>query len=281
MTPKEVMAMCRQKDVKAVDLRFTDFFGLLQHFTIPVNKLGEEVFEDGLGFDGSSIRGWQPIHESDMLAVPQPETAFLDPFAQLPTLAITCDIQDPVTGEDYSRDPRAIGRKAITFLASTGIADKAYFGPEVEFFVFDDVRFEQSENEAFYAVDSVEGQWNRGKHFDVEGRSNLGHHVRHKAGYFPAPPADQMMDLRNEMMQCMIDCGLDVECQHHEVGTAGQSEIDLRYQDLVTMADAMMTYKYVVKNVARRHGKTVTFMPKPLFADNGSGMPYACFSLEG
>ena len=273
MTPKEVMAMCRQKDVKAVDLRFTDLLGQSQHFTIPVGKLNEDVFEDGLGFDGSSIRGWKAINESDMLAVPQPETAYVDPFTTLPTLNITCNIQDPVTGDDYVRDPRTIARKAATYLESTGIADKAYFGPEAEFFIFDNVRFEQNEHEAFFSVDSNEAQWNRGQPTNALGDGpNLSNKLRHKQGYFPVPPADQMMDLRNEMMQCMIDCGLDVECQHHEVGTAGQSEIDLKYNDLLSMSDAMMTYKYIVKNVARQHGKTVTFMPKPIFGDNGSGM---------
>ena len=265
--------MCRQKDVKAVDLRFTDLLGISQHFTIPVGKLNEDVFEDGLGFDGSSIRGWKAINESDMLAVPQPETAYVDPFTTLPTLNVTCNIQDPVTGDDYARDPRTIARKAATYLESTGIADKAYFGPEAEFFIFDNVRFEQNEHEAFFSIDSNEAQWNRGQPTNAMGDGpNLSNQLRHKQGYFPVPPADQMMDLRNEMMQCMIDCGLDVECQHHEVGTAGQSEIDLKYNDLLSMSDAMMTYKYIVKNVARQHGKTVTFMPKPIFGDNGSGM---------
>ena len=273
MTPREVVALCRQKDVKAVDLRFTDFLGQLQHFTIPVNKLSEDVFEDGFGFDGSSIRGWRAINESDMLAVPQADTAFVDPFPKLPTLAIHCDIQDPLTGEDYSRDPRAIAKRAATYLESTSIADKAYFGPEAEFFVFDNVRFEQNQHEAFFSVDSSEGQWNRGQPTNVFGDGpNLGNQLRHKQGYFPVPPNDQMMDLRNEMMQCMIDCGLDVECQHHEVGSAGQSEIDLKFNTLLSMADSLMTYKYIVKNVARLHDKTATFMPKPLFGDNGSGM---------
>lgn len=273
MTPKEVLALCRQKDVKAVDLRFTDFLGLLQHFTIPVSKLNEDVFEDGFGFDGSSIRGWQEINESDMLAVPQAATAYVDPFATLPTMAMHCNIQDPITGEDYSRDPRAIARKATTYLESTGIADTAYFGPEAEFFVFDNVRFEQNQHEAFYSIDSNEAEWNRGQPTNVLGDGpNLGNQLRHKQGYFPVPPGDQLMDLRNEMMQCMIDCGLDVECQHHEVGTAGQCEIDMKYNDLLSMADALMTYKYIVKNVARQQGKTATFMPKPIFGDNGSGM---------
>ena len=268
MTPKEVLALCREKDVKAIDLRFMDFPGLWQHFTIPVSKLDEDTFENGLGFDGSSIRGWQAINESDMLVMPQPETAWLDPFCDLPTLAMICNIQDPITHEDYTRDPRNVARKSINYMKSTGIADTCYIGPEAEFFIFDDVRFDQTPNSGFYVVDSIEGQWNRG---EDEG-PNLGYKLRHKEGYFPVPPADQMMNIRNEMMQTMIDCGLDVECQHHEVGTAGQSEIDLRFAPLVGMGDDMMKYKYIVKNVANRYNKTVTFMPKPVFEDNGSGM---------
>ena len=268
MTPKEVLALCREKGLKAVDLRFMDFPGLWQHFTIPVSKLDEEVFEDGIGFDGSSIRGWQGIHESDMLVVPQPETAFVDPFTELPTLCMICNIQDPITCEDYTRDPRNVARKAVNYLRSTGIADTAYFGPEAEFFIFDDIRFESTPQASFYFIDSIEGQWNRGK----EENPNLGYKLRHKEGYFPVPPADQMMDLRNEMMQLMIDCGLDVEAQHHEVASAGQCEIDLKFMELVSMADSLLLYKYIIKNVAKRHNKTVTFMPKPIFSDNGSGM---------
>ncbi len=268
MTPKEVLALCREKDVKAVDLRFMDFPGLWQHFTIPANSLDEDVFEDGLGFDGSSIRGWQAINESDMLVVPQPETASLDPFTEMTTLSMICNIQDPITREDYTRDPRNVARKAVNYLKSTGIGDACYVGPEAEFFIFDDIRFEQNSNEGFYHIDSVEGQWNRGR----DERPNLGHKLRHKEGYFPVPPADQMMNIRNEMMQMMIDCGIDVEAQHHEVGTAGQAEIDLKFDELVKMADKMMMYKYICKNVARRHNKLVTFMPKPIFGDNGSGM---------
>jgi len=260
--------MCREKDVKAVDLRFMDFPGLWQHFTIPVSKLDEDVFEDGLGFDGSSIRGWQAINESDMLLLPQPETAMIDPFTALPTLTMICNIQDPITREDYTRDPRNVARKAVNYLNQTGVADTCFIGPEAEFFIFDDVRFDQKSYEGYYHLDSIEGEWNRGR---VEG-PNLGYKLRHKEGYFPVPPADQMMDIRNEMMQTMIDCGLDVEAQHHEVATAGQSEIDLRFAPLVQMADNMLLYKYIVKNVAKKHGKTVTFMPKPLFMDNGSGM---------
>ncbi len=268
MTPKEVLAFCREKDVRAVDLRFVDFLGAWQHTTIPVAQLTEDLFESGLGFDGSSIRGWQTINESDMLIIPQAETTFLDPFAALPTVNVICDIQDPITGEDYSRDPRNVARKAVNYLKSSGIADTAYFGPEAEFFIFDDVRYDQNAHEGYYHVDSVEGEWNRGR----QENPNLGNKVRHKEGYFPVPPVDQMMDIRNEMMQTLIDCGLTVECQHHEVGTAGQSEIDLKYQEMILMADQMMIYKYIVKNVAYRHQKTVTFMPKPIFTDNGSGM---------
>ncbi len=273
MSPQDVLAMCREHDVKAIDMRFMDFPGLWQHFTIPVDKLDEEVFDDGLGFDGSSIRGWQAINESDMLLVPQPETAFLDPFTELSTLCMICNIQDPITREDYTRDPRNVARKAVNYLKNTGIADSCYIGPEAEFFVFDDIRFDQTPNSGFFYIDSSEGEWNRGYNSRRRGEGpNLGHKLRHKEGYFPCPPADQLMDLRNEMMQTMIDCGLNVEAQHHEVATAGQSEIDLRYGDLVQMADDMCLYKYIVKNVAHKHNKTVTFMPKPIFGDNGSGM---------
>jgi glutamine synthetase len=268
MKPREVLAMCREKEVKAVDLRFVDFLGAWQHFTIPVGKLEEDVFEDGLGFDGSSIRGWQAINESDMLLVPVPDTAFVDPFTAVPTLVMVCNVQDPITREDYSRDPRHIARKAANYLKSTRIADTCFIGPEAEFFVFDDVRFDQNAHEGYFHLDSVEAEWNRGR----EELPNLGHKLRHKEGYFPCPPSDQLMDLRNEMMQTMIACGIDVEAQHHEVATAGQCEIDMRFQELVRMADQMCLYKYIVKNVARRHDRTVTFMPKPIYGDNGSGM---------
>ena len=268
MTPKEVLALCREKDVKAVDLRFMDFPGLWQHFTIPVGGLDEDVFEDGLGFDGSSIRGWRAINESDMLVVPQPETAMIDPFTELTTLSMICNIQDPITREDYSRDPRNVARKAVNYLKSTGVGDTCYIGPEAEFFIFDDIRFEQTPNAGFYYIDSIEGQWNRGRD---EG-PNLGSKLRYKEGYFPVPPADQMMNIRNEMMNYLIESGIDVEAQHHEVGTAGQSEIDMKFDNLVDMADKMMMYKYIIKNVARKHNKLVTFMPKPIYGDNGSGM---------
>jgi glutamine synthetase len=268
LTPKEVLALCREKNVKSVDLRFMDFPGLWQHFTIPVDKLDEYVFEDGVGFDGSSIRGWQAINESDMLVVPQPETASIDPFCVIPTLAMICNIQDPITREDYTRDPRNVARKSVNYLKSTGIGDTCYMGPECEFFIFDDVRYEQNTQSGYYFIDSIEGQWNRGR----EEKPNLGYKLRYKEGYFPVPPSDQLMDIRNEMMQTMIDCGLSIEAQHHEVGTAGQAEIDLKYDSLVNIADKVMMYKYITKNVAKKYNKTVTFMPKPLFGDNGSGM---------
>ena len=268
MKPREVLALCREKDVKSVDLRFIDFPGLWQHFTIPVGKLDENVFEDGLGFDGSSIRGWQAVNESDMILVPVPETAVLDPFTAIPTMSMICNIQDPITREDYSRDPRNVARKSVNYLKSTALADTCFIGPEAEFFIFDDVRFDQNAHEGYDHLDSIEGEWNRGR---IE-KPNLGYKLRFKEGYFPVPPADHLMDMRNEMMHTMIGCGIDVEAQHHEVATAGQCEIDLKFQDLVKMADQMCLYKYIVKNVASRIGKTVTFMPKPIYGDNGSGM---------
>jgi len=268
MKPREVLALCREKEVKAVDLRFTDFLGAWQHLTVPVGKLEEDTFDDGIGFDGSSIRGWQAINESDMLLVPVPDTAVVDPFATIPTLVLICNVQDPITREDYSRDPRNVARKAVNYLKGTGIADTCFIGPEAEFFVFDDVRFDQNAHEGYFHLDSVEAEWNRGR----EELPNLGYKLRHKEGYFPCPPSDQLMDIRNEMMLTMIQAGIDVEAQHHEVATAGQCEIDMRFQELVRMADQMCLYKYIVRNVARRHGKTITFMPKPLYGDNGSGM---------
>ena len=251
-----------------MDLRFMDFPGFWQHFTIPATKLEEHTFEDGLGFDGSNIRGWQAVNESDMILVPQADTAMIDPFATIPTLGMICNIQDPITREDYSRDPRNVARKANNYLLSSNIADVCYIGAEAEFFIFDDVRFDQNAHEGFYHLDSQEGEWNRGR---AEG-PNLGYKIRHKEGYFPVPPTDHTMDLRTEMMQAMIECGLDVEAQHHEAASGGQCEIDLHFQPLVKMGDWMCMYKYIVKNVARKHNKTATFMPKPLFGDNGSGM---------
>ncbi len=268
MTPREVLALCREREIKAIDLRFMDFPGTQKHFTIPMQALTESCFEDGLGFDGSSIRGWKAINESDMLVVPQADTAMVDPFMKN-TLAMTCNIQDPLTREDYAKDPRNVARKAESYMKSTGIADVANIGAEAEFFVFDDVRFDQNEHECYYHVDSLEGQWTRGR---PEAGGNRGYKVRYKEGYFPVPPTDSLQDLRTEMMLTLIECGVDVESQHHEVASGGQCEIDMRYQPLLQMADKLLLYKYVVKNVASRHGKTATFMPKPLWNDNGSGL---------
>src|SRR5262249_24014853 len=245
-----------------------DFPGLWQHFTIPAEELTEAVFEDGKGFDGASLRGWQAINESDMLLVPVADTAFIDPFCHDTTLTLLCNIQDPQTQEDYSKDPRNVARKAVKFMRHLGIADLANFGPELEFFVFDDVRYDQTTNVGYYFLDSAEGAWNTGR----EERPNLGYKLRHREGYSPVPPADATHDLRSEMMLTMQACGLRVEGQHHEAATGGHGEIDLRYADLVTMADSVLKCKYIVKNVARRHGKAGTFMPKPLFQDNGAGL---------
>jgi glutamine synthetase len=267
-TPKEVLELIKKEGVEVVDLRFMDFPGIWQHFAVPITEIDEGVFEDGLGFDGSSIRGWQVINESDMLVKPDPTTAFIDPMLEHKTLAIICNICDPITGEDYTRDPRNIARKAEKYLKSTGIADISYFGPELEFFIFDDIRFDQNEHEGYYFIDSIEGRWNSGR---VE-NPNLGYKPRYKEGYFPVPPADSMQDLRSEMMLTLIKIGIAIEAQHHEVATGGQAEIDMRFSPLVEMADNVLKYKYILKNVAKKHCKTVTFMPKPLFNDNGSGM---------
>ncbi len=268
VTPKEVIALAKQKNCKILDLRFMDFPGMWQHTSYPISELTEECFEDGFGFDGSSIRGWQAINESDMLLKPQADTAFIDPFRTVPTLAIICNIQDPVTGADYTRDPRNIARKAIAHMKSTGLADTCFIGPEAEFFIFDNVRYDSKEYGSFYQVDSVEGIWNSGKD---EG-PNLGHKLRFKEGYFPTPPSDTLMDIRTEMVLKMLDCGIPIECHHHEVATAGQCEIDMRFAPLVEMGDMLVKYKYIIKNVAAAHGKSATFMPKPIFKDNGSGM---------
>jgi len=268
MTPREVLALCREKEIHAVDLRFMDFPGTQKHFTIPVNALTPASFEDGFAFDGSSMRGWQAINESDMLVVPQPETAFVDPFMDR-TLVMTCNIQDPITRADYAKDPRNVARKAENYLKSTGIADIANFGPEAEFFVFDDVSFDSNEHESYYHVDSIEGQWNRGK--SGQGK-HAGYQIRHKEGYFPVPPTDTLQDVRTEIMMTLLSCGVEVEGQHHEVATAGQCEVDMKYGPLLTTADHLLIYKYVVKNIAAKHNKTATFMPKPLWNDNGSGL---------
>ncbi len=272
-TPKDVVELAKSKNVRMVDVKFVDTFGTWQHFTLPVSELTEECFTEGLGFDGSSIRGWKSIEASDMLAMPDPETAFVDPFCAVPTLSLTCTIAETGTREPYSRDPRGIAQKAEKYLISTGVADTAVFGPEAEFFVFDDVRYDNQSNGCFYSIDSIEGIWNTGRD---ELPNTLfpytGYKIRNKEGYFPVPPHDTMQDLRTEMCIVMEECGLKIERQHHEVATAGQAEIDFRFAPLVRAADSLMLFKYIVKNVAKKHGKTATFMPKPLFGDNGSGM---------
>ena len=268
MKAKELLAFAKENKVEIVDLKFVDMPGLWQHFSITTSELTEDLFSQGIGFDGSSIRGFQTINESDMLLFPDPNTAMLDPFSALPTLSLICDIRDPLTGEEYTRDPRYVARKAEKYLQSTGIADTSYWGPEIEFYIFDNIRFDQSYNYGFYFIDSEEGAWNTGNDL----RPNLGYKPRYKEGYFPVPPMDHLQDVRSEMVRTLEKCGVVVEIHHHEVGTAGQSEIDLKYTTLTKMADQVLLYKYIVKNVARRHGKTVTMMPKPIFQDNGSGM---------
>jgi glutamine synthetase len=268
MTPKDVLAYAKEQGTKMVDFKFLDFPGIWQHFSVPISELEESSFEEGFGFDGSSIRGWQPIHASDMLVIPDPGTAIMDPFTKEPTLSLICNIFDPITKEKYTRDPRHIAQKAEAYLKFTGIGDTAFFGPEAEFFIFDDIRFDSSSNYGFYFIDSVEGIWNSGR----EECPNLGYKPRYKEGYFPVPPTDSMQDLRTEMVLALQSVGIPVECQHHEVATAGQAEIDMKFSPLVKMGDQLMWFKYILKNVARRNQRTVTFMPKPLFADNGSGM---------
>ena len=264
----EVYKLAKESGALAVDLKFMDFPGLWQHFTVPVRHLNDDMFDDGLGFDGSSIRGWKDINESDMLVMPDPTTAIIDPFLEPVTLSLVCDVHDPITKERYSRCPRFIAQKAVNYFKSTSIGDKVNIGAEAEFFIFDDVRFDVTENSSFYMVDSEEGRWNTG----TDEGPNLAYKPRFKEGYFPVPPTDSLSNLRSEMMLTMEASGLEVEAQHHEVATGGQSEIDLKYDSLLKMADGMLLFKYIVKNTARKHNKTVTFMPKPLFADNGTGM---------
>ncbi len=263
-----VFDMISSQNVKMIDFKFMDFPGQWQHFSVPVTQLGQDSFNEGFGFDGSSLRGFKSIHESDMVIIPDPLTAMIDPFVKETTLSLICDIHEPLTREKYERCPRNIAQKAEQYLLSTGIADTAYFGPEAEFFIFDDVRFSSGENHAFYQLDSIEGSWNSGR----EEGPNLGYKPRYKEGYFPVPPTDHFNDLRNEMVRVLIECGLDVETQHHEVASGGQSEIDLRFAPLVSAADQLLLFKYVIKNTAFRNGRSATFMPKPIFGDNGSGM---------
>ena len=268
MTPKEVLAQIRQSEVKTVDLRFMDFPGVWQHFAIPAEALTEETFEEGISFDGSSVVGWRAINEADLLVVPQSETALIDPFTARPTLTMICNIQDPITQQDYSRDPRNIARKAVSYMKSTGLADTCRLAPELEFFIFDNVRFDSNGHESYHHVDSVEGAWNRGK---LEG-PNLGYKAGSGLGYFPCPPTDSLAYLRTEMALKMSDCGIATSAHYHEAATGGQSEIDLVAQPLVEGADQVMLARYIIRNVARQHNKTATFMPKPLHGDNGSGM---------
>jgi glutamine synthetase len=265
---QKVLDLVRDRRLQVVDVKFCDLPGTWQHFSIPASALDEDVFREGLGFDGSSIRGFQAINESDMLLLPDPASAFVDPVLEVPTLSLTCDIYDPVTLEPYSRDPRFIAFKAEEYLKTTGIATTSYWGPEAEFFIFNSVRFDQNAFEGYYHIDSEEGIWNSGRN----GTPNLGHRPRHKEGYFPVPPIDRLQDVRSKIMLALTEAGVPVEVQHHEVGTAGQAEIDIRFGTLVQTADRMMIYKYLVKNVCHRLGYTATFMPKPLFGDNGSGM---------
>jgi glutamine synthetase len=267
-TPKQILDLAKKNGAKMVDLKFVDTFGLWQHFSCPITELTAEVFEEGYGFDGSSIRGWKSIEASDMLAMPDPDTAFMDPFCAVPTLSLTCTIAETGTKEPYSRDPRGIAQRAEKYLLSTGLADASFMGPEAEFFIFDNVQYDAKSNGCSYSVDSEEGIWNTGR----EELPNLGYKIRHKEGYFPVAPNDTQQDIRTEMVLVMEQLGVPIERQHHEVATAGQAEIDYRFDTLVRSADKMMVYRYVVKNVAKKYGKTATFMPKPLFGDNGSGM---------
>ena len=273
MKPSEVIKFASEKGVRYVDYKFMDFPGTQQHFTVPVASLTEDVFEEGLGFDGSSIRGWQSIDASDMLVMPDPATAMLDPFCEIPTLSLVGNIIDPITKEKYTRDPRNTAIKAEAYLKSTGIGDACYIGPELEFFVFSEAVYHTSPNESFYRIDSPEAAWNMGSDERADyGRPNLGRKIPYKGGYFPLPPTDSLQNLRSEMVDIMNEAGLDIETHHHEVATAGQCEIDMRFDSLLRMADKAALYKYIVKNVAHRHGLTACFMPKPLFSDNGSGM---------
>jgi glutamine synthetase len=268
----DIIALIKECDIEIVDLRFTDLPGLWQHFSITLPEVGAGLFEDGIGFDGSSIRGFQEIHESDMLLRPDCTTAFVDPFCERPTLALICDVVDPILRQPYSRDPRFIARKAEIHLAASSVADTCYFGPELEFFIFDSIRFGQDAHSGFYYVESAEGEWNTGRDEGAFGGGNLGYKARYKEGYFPLPPHDTLQDIRSEIVLALMQAGVQVEVHHHEVATAGQNEIDMRFAPLLRMADNVMIYKYFSKNAARRHGKVATFMPKPIFGDNASGM---------
>jgi len=274
MKPNEFFEFARSMNVRMVDLKFTDLLGAWQHCSFPIDAWDEGTFTDGVGFDGSSIRGWQGIHVSDMLAIPDAATTVMDPFFAEPTVSVIANIVDPISRCEYSRDPRYVARKAAAYLRKTGIADTCYIGPEPEFFIFDEVRYEQNQHTGMYRIDSVEGAWNTARFEEP----NLGYKPSFKGGYFPVSPSDTYHDLRGDMVFEMQKVGIEIEAHHHEVATAGQAEIDMKFGELVKMADQFMWYKYIVKNVARRQGKTVTFMPKPVFEDNGSGM-HTHFSL--
>ncbi|MFM6587345.1 MAG: type I glutamate--ammonia ligase, partial [Microcystis panniformis] len=268
-TPQEVLKMIQDNNIKIIDLKFIDMPGIWQHCSFYYDQIDESSFSDGVAFDGSSIRGWKAINESDMAMVPDPTTAWIDPFYKEPTLSMICSIKEPRTGEWYSRDPRSIAQKAIDYLSSTGLGDTVFFGPEAEFFLFDSARFDQTANAGYYYMDSVEGRWNSGKD---EKEGNLAYKPAYKQGYFPVSPTDTSQDIRTEMLLTMADCGVPIEKHHHEVATGGQNELGIKFSTLVRAADYLMTYKYCIKNVAKKYGKTVTFMPKPIFGDNGSGM---------
>ncbi|MEA5465464.1 type I glutamate--ammonia ligase [Leptothoe sp. PORK10 BA2] len=268
-TAAEVLQMINDQDIKMIDLKFIDLPGIWQHLTLHRSQIDESSFTEGVAFDGSSIRGWKAINESDMSMVPDPKTAWIDPFMKEPTLSMVCSIKEPRTGEWYDRCPRVIASKALDYLNATGIGDTAYFGPEAEFFIFDDVRYDTNSHSSYYYVDSVEGRWNTGR--EEEG-GNLGYKPAFKGGYFPVSPTDTSQDMRTEMLLTMADCGVPIEKHHHEVATGGQCELGFRFGEMIEAADWLMTYKYCIKNVAKKYGKTVTFMPKPLFEDNGSGM---------
>jgi len=266
-TPDDVRKLAKDAGVKIVDLRFIDLPGMWQHFSLPVEDLDDDLFSDGIGFDGSSIRGFQQIQESDMLLIADADTAQVDPVLQIPTLDIICNVQDPISRKPYSRDPRYVTQKAEAYLKSTGIADISYWGPEAEFYMFDSVRYDQNAQSGYYFIDSREGVWNTGRE-----NPNLGYKLRHKEGYFPVPPSDQMQDIRSEILLALKEVGVKVEVHHHEVGTAGQAEIDMRFGPMTKMADNLLWYKYIIRMICKKHGMTATFMPKPLFGDNGSGM---------
>ena len=268
-TPQDVLSWIKNENIQVIDLKFIDMPGIWQHLTLFQDQIDESSFTEGVAFDGSSIRGWKAINESDMVMIPDPSTAWIDPFMEEPTLSMICSIGEPRTGQPYDRCPRAIAQKALDYLTSTGIGDTAYFGPEAEFFIFEDVRFDQNENESYYHVDSVEGRWNSGR---KEEGGNLGYKPRYKEGYFPVAPTDTLQDIRTEMLLTMAKCDVPIEKHHHEVATGGQCELGIKFASMISAADSLMVYKYVVKNVARKYGKTATFMPKPLFNDNGSGM---------